>query len=60
MTMFRATFTIDHQDGKVIDQDTLLTAFEQALDDVDEVYAMDDAEREGVYSVTVDRVEVVT
>ena len=60
MTAFRATFDVEHFDGRRLDEEYVRTALEEACEDIAELYVQDDNDREGVYGVKVDRVEVVT
>lgn len=59
MSTFRATFEVEHTDGRRLDDEFVRTALEEALEGVGDLYVMDDDDHEGEYSVAVGTVEVV-
>ena len=59
MTTFRATFTVEHLEGRTVDDEYVRTALEEHLEGAgDSFFATDDDDHEGEYSYAVDVVDV--
>ncbi len=60
MTAFRATFLAELVDGPALDAEFVRTTLEEALEEIEALFVMDDDDHESEYSVSVGVVEVVT